>query len=104
MTERKTYTAEFKKKVVLELISGEKGLMQASREYEIKDTTLSRWKAEFLERAASLFEPLQNSAEGEDKKRMADLEKMVGRLTMELVAAKKVLGPSSSARRRSERR
>ncbi len=104
MTERKTYSAEFKKKVVLELISGEKGLLQASREYEIKDTTLSRWKAEFLERAASLFEPLPNRAEAEDKQRIAELEKMVGRLTMELEAAKKVLGPSSSARGRSERR
>lgn len=104
MAERKTYTAEFKKKVVLELISGEKGLMQASREYEIKDTTLSRWKAEFLERAASLFGPVQSSAESEDKKRIVELEQMVGRLTMELEAAKKVLGPSSSARQRSERR
>ncbi len=103
MTERKTYTAEFKKKVVLELISGEKGLLQASREYVIKDTTLSRWKAEFLERAGSLFEPLQNNGEAEDKKRIAELEQMVGRLTMELEAAKKVLGPSNSARRRSER-
>lgn len=102
MTERKTYTAEFKKKVVLELISGQKGLMQASREYEIKDTTLSRWKAEFLERAASLFEPEQHNAENEDKKRIEELEQMVGRMTMELEAAKKVLGPSSSMRRRSE--
>lgn len=104
MIERKTYTGEFKKKVVLELISGQKGLMQASREYEIKDTTLSRWKAEFLERAASLFECTQNNNENEDKQRIAELEQMVGRLTMELEAAKKVLGPSSSARRRSEKR
>jgi transposase-like protein len=32
MTGRRKFTAEFKAKVVLELISGEKGLMQASRE------------------------------------------------------------------------
>jgi transposase len=99
MSERKTYTSEFKSKVVLELISGQKGLMQASREYEIKDTTLSRWKAEFLERAASLFGPVDSAANHEGKKRIAELEQMVGRLTMELDAAKKVLGPSNSARR-----
>jgi len=104
MTERRTYTAEYKTKVVLELISGQKGLMQASREYDIKDTTLSRWKAEFLERAVSVFGPVQSSAETEDKKRLAELEQMVGRLTMELEAAKKVLGISNSARPRSERR
>jgi transposase-like protein len=32
MTKRRKFTAEFKAKVVQELISGEKGLMQASRE------------------------------------------------------------------------
>jgi transposase-like protein len=104
MTERKTYTAEFKTRVVVELISGQKGLMQASREYEIKDTTLSRWKAEFLERAPSLFGTEPANTENEDKKQIAQLEQMVGRLTMELEAAKKVLGTSNSAKRRSERR
>lgn len=104
MTERKTYTAEFKTKVVLEIISGQKGLLQASREYEIKDTTLSRWKNEFLERASSLFGTAPSRAESEDQKRISELEQMVGRLTMELEVAKKVLGNSSSVRRRSERR
>ena len=33
-------------RVVVELISGEKGLMQASREYGVKDTVLSRWSPE----------------------------------------------------------
>lgn len=51
----KHYTADFKTRVVLELLSGQKGLMQASRDYEIKDTILSRWKQEFLERAPQLF-------------------------------------------------
>jgi len=34
--------------MVLEVISGEKGLMEVSREYEIKNSVLSRWKQEFL--------------------------------------------------------
>ena len=56
MTKRRIFSPEFKVRVVLEMISGEKGLMQASREYGIKDTVLSRWKQEFLERAVQLFE------------------------------------------------
>ena len=99
MTERKTYSAEFKTKVVLEIISGQKGLLQASREYAIKDTTLSRWKAELLERAPSLFGSKPSVTEDEQAERISELEQMVGRLTMELEAAKKVLGLSSSARR-----
>lgn len=56
MKERRTFNAEFKARVVLELISGKKGLMEASREYGIKDKVLSRWKQEFVERAAQVFE------------------------------------------------
>lgn len=91
MKERRTFSAEFKARVVLELISGKKGLMEANREYGIKDTVLSRWKQEFLERAAQVFEqPKANDQEA----RVAELERMVGRLTLQLDMAKKVLGYS----------
>jgi transposase-like protein len=94
MTKRRTFTPEFKVRVVLELISGEKGLLQASREYGIKDTVLSRWKQEFLERAPELFAQPQDDRQQEA--RIAELERMVGRLTMQLEMAKKVLGTSVS--------
>ena len=45
----RTYTSEFKVRVVLELISGKKSLGEASREYEIKDSVISRWRQEFME-------------------------------------------------------
>ena len=35
---RRSFSAEFKAQVVLELISGKKSLMEASREHNIKDT------------------------------------------------------------------
>jgi transposase len=95
MNKRRTFAPEFKAKVVLELISGEKGLMQASREYGIKDSVLSRWKQEFLERAPGLFEQDQDNRQQEQEARIAELERMVGRLTVQLDMAKKVLGPSS---------
>ena len=94
MRTRRTFTPEFKVRVVLEMISGEKGLMQASREYGIKDTVLSRWKQEFQERAHELFEQPQDNHKQEQ--RIAELERMVGRLTMQLDMAKKVLGTSTS--------
>lgn len=92
---RRQFTAEFKTRVVLEMISGEKGLMQASREYEIKDTVLSRWKQEFLERAPQVFEAPQVD---DQSKKIAELERMVGRLTMQLEVAKKVLGYSGGSK------
>ena len=100
MVERRKFSPEFKARVVLELISGKKGLMEASREYGIKDTVLSRWKQEFLERAPQMFEaPKREDSQGE---RIAELERMVGRLTMQLDMAKKVLGYSPSAGKENE--
>jgi transposase-like protein len=100
MTHRRQYDPDFKARVVLELISGEKGLMQASREYGIKDTVLSRWKQEFLERAGQVFE--QPKAKDHNEQRIAELERMVGRLTMQLDMAKKVLKYSGSAPKENE--
>jgi transposase-like protein len=82
MRTRRSFTAEFKAKVVLELISGEKGLAQASRDYGIKDTVLSRWKQEFLAKAVQVFE--QPKEEQEKEAKIAELERMVGKLTMQL--------------------
>lgn len=100
MTGRRKFTAEFKAKVVLELISGEKGLMQASREYGIKDSVLSRWKQEFLERAPRVFE--QAKSLNPEAERIAELERMVGRLALQLDMAKKVFERSSYPRKVSE--
>lgn len=92
MKERRKYDPEFKARVVLELISGRKGLMEASREYQIKDSVLSRWKQEFLERASQVFENPQHTNGQEE--RIAELERLVGRLALQLDMAKKVLGYS----------
>jgi transposase-like protein len=82
------FTPEFKVKVVLDILSTGKSLGQASREYGIKDSVLSRWKQEFLERAPLVF--AGNSGRELHDERIAELERMVGRLTMELDMVKKV--------------
>lgn len=94
MRARRNFDAEFKAKVVLELIAGEKGLAQASREYGIKDTVLSRWKQDFLTHVVQVFE--QPKEVQEKEVRIAELERMVGRLTMQLELQKKVLSYASS--------
>jgi len=95
MKARRNFTPEFKVKVALELISGQKTLFEASREYGIKDSVISRWRTEFLERAPQVFAE-NTQAEHESAKRIAELERMIGRLVVELEMAKKVSGFSSS--------
>lgn len=101
MTERRKYTAEFKVQVVLELITGKRGLMEASREYGIKDSVLSRWKQEFLERAPQIFEQSRSKNDPQEE-RIAELERALGRTTLQLDMAKKVFGISRYPGRESE--
>ena len=56
MNKKRTYTPEFKAQVVLEVLSQQKSLAQASREYGIRDTVISRWKQEFADRLPKVFE------------------------------------------------
>lgn len=97
---RRSFSAEFKAQVVLELISGKKSLMEASREYNLKDTVLSRWKQEFVAKATQVFEQPQEVQEKEA--RIAELERMVGKLTMQIELQKKVLSLANSLARDNE--
>jgi len=97
MAKRRSFSGEFKAKVALELISGKKSLAEASREYSIKDTVLSRWKQEFVERAGEIFE---QPKEVQDKDaRIAELERRVGRLTMQAELSKKAVSYASWLRK-----
>ncbi len=89
MKNRREHTAEFKTQVVLEMLSGEKSVAQMSREYQLKDSLLYRWKTEFLERAPQVFAPAVDKVEREQAARVAELERLVGRLTLELEVVKK---------------
>jgi transposase len=88
----RTYTPEFKVRVVMELISGKKSVSEASREYGIKDTVISRWRQEFMERAPQIFE--QPGSRDIQAERIAELERTLGRVTLQLEMAKKVFGDS----------
>ena len=88
MVKHRQYTPEYKARIVLEILTEGKSLSQASREHGIKDSVLSRWKKEFIERSPKLFE--NGSSKDARDERMAELERMVGRLATELEMRKKV--------------
>ncbi len=57
MTKRgKSYTAEFKTKVVLELLEGEMTLNQISSKYEVTPKSLKEWHKTFLTNASLAFD------------------------------------------------
>lgn len=87
MKPRRTFAPEFKAQVVLEALSGAKTQAEARREYQLKPELLSKWKAHLVQHAAKLFET--NSSGNPDQARIAELERVVGRLTLQLEIAKK---------------
>jgi len=96
MDRSKERTSEFKAKVVLEVISGHKSQAEACWEYKISKPLLQLWTEVFLTKANQLFEEPPDEAAWAAE--VAELQQMVGRLTMELAAAKKVsdvLNPAS---------
>ena len=91
---RRSFTPEFKTKVVLELLRGDRSLSESSDHYQIKDTVLSRWKQEFIERAPQVF----SEAKGSEASEVDELKKLVGEQAIELSILKKAYGISTSRR------
>ena len=89
---RRTFTSEFKVKVVLELIRGDHTISSASELYRIKDSVLARWKQEFVARAPSLFADHSNAQASE----VDELKGVIAELSVELTVLKKACGISRS--------
>lgn len=87
MPTHRTFSADFKAQVVLEVLSGAKTQAELAREHRLKPDLITRWKRQFLENAASLFD--RQSSNDVALARIAELEQALGRKTMELEIAKK---------------
>jgi len=95
MSVRKKYSADFKTKIVLEILKEEKSLSQISSEYGIHPTQLNRWKKQALEGLPQLFTDESKSLDtirSGYEKQIQDLYAEVGRLTTQLNWLKKKSG------------
>ena len=87
MSKYRTFTPEFKAQAVLAVITGSKSAAEVCRELQLKDSVFYRWKDEFVRNASKAFR--QDDRDRQDKERIAELEKLVGRLTLQLEISKK---------------
>jgi len=55
-TKRKIYSAEFKAKLVLEVLAGEKTLNEIASKYEVLPNNVKNWKKQFLENVSLAFD------------------------------------------------
>ncbi len=101
MGKHRSFTPEFKAQVVLEVISGSRGAAEICRQHELKPPLLSTWKAELVDKAVRVFQ--RDEQQSGVQARIAELERLVGRLTLELEVAKKASSLLSAAPRRNGR-
>lgn len=87
MAKHRTFKPEFKARVVLQVLTGTKTAAQVCREHQLSEQLLAAWKKQLVAHADLAF--AQERASTAEAGRLAELERMVGRLTMELEAAKK---------------
>jgi len=87
MRKTRTFTAQFKREVVEELLSGTTGPAQLCRRYSLSSGLLYNWKRQYA-RGKLNNEPTQQEALFD---RINKLEQMLGKLTLENEFLKKAL-------------
>ena len=84
---RRNYAPEFKLKMATQIVSGARTVAELSREYQIKDSVLYRWRDEFLSHAGNIFDQEKTPSSALD--RIAELERIIGQQHVELECLKK---------------
>ncbi len=98
---RRNFSPEFKAKIVLEAIRGEKEINELASEHQIQPNLIRNWKKEFIANASNVFD---TKADEKVKESLDELEsendelaKKLGRLTVEVdwlkKKSKEILGP-----------
>jgi transposase-like protein len=88
---RKSYTAEFKAKVALAALKGDRTANELAAQFDVHPTLISNWKSELLQNAPSLFGQAGKHARPDDQPDSALLFEQIGRLKMDLEYLKKKL-------------
>ena len=91
-TKRK-FTADFKLKVVLEVLKGKDTLATISKRHELHPNQISDWKKQFLDTAPALFQATRKAIPNSTEPDLALLYEQIGRLQMEVTFFKKKLIP-----------
>ena len=80
---RKQHNAEFKARVAMASLSGEKTLAELSAEFGVHPTMISNWKQELVKRASELFVRGSKAPVEDAQKVIDDLHRKIGQLQVE---------------------
>jgi transposase len=88
MRERRSFSNDFKKQIVESIVSGSATQAELAREHKISPVMINRWKKDY--KAGKFFENVSSQDMAKLELRIRDLERLVGRLTLENEMLKKI--------------
>ncbi len=86
--ERRSYSNDFKKQVVESILSGSATQAELAREHRISPVMINRWKKDY--KAGKFFENVTSTDMAKLELRIRDLERLLGKLTLENEILKKI--------------
>lgn len=89
---RKRYSADFKAKVALEAVRGERTANEIASSYGLHPNQLSQWKKQLLDELPQIFSDKRVKANKEQDELEAQLYQQIGQLKVELDWLKKKSG------------
>lgn len=89
---RRKHSADFKAKVVLDMLKERETLSELASKYEVHPTQLTKWKRHFVEKAPELFSEKGSKSNCSRDAIETELYKKIGQLQVELDFLKKKSG------------
>ncbi len=91
-TQRHRYSADFKAKLALEVIKGERTLTEIASDAQVHPNLLMQWKRQLLESLPQVFADKRIKENKEQEEKEAQLYQQIGQLKVELDWLKKKVG------------
>jgi transposase len=88
---RRTFSAQQKHEIVMQLLRGDKQLTALAREHGVDHTTIYRWRDQMQTAALDALEGKRQPPDQAAEARIRELERALGRKTLEL----EILGEAS---------
>ena len=86
---RKNYSGEFKAKVAIEALKGDRSLSELSSKYEVHPNQIRLWKKKLLESLPDIFSNRRKRKRDNEEELKARLYQEIGQLKVELDWLKK---------------